>query len=336
MKIPQGISNDRGYVKIRVWLGPSRIGNVKTKPYTRIRGCWCSEHIKQAEEFIRKMRENFKNGKELTKEPQAITVAQAVQIYLDRHFRSNAERSKRSIDTATSICNSFIRTWPETPLHKLKPTQIDEYLAGLTIKDSAKLNRLAFLKSLFARMDEWNKRGEIGPYILPEFNPAQFAKKIKNAKQPRERYATREELKKMKTWALANDPDLWTIIEWAIITGLRYGDLKRAHGQRKIDIIQEKTERRIKLPIDLSKPVKWANLPNRWERIRKECDIKDFHFHDLRHTHATMLKTLGAATELIQETLGHSDIAQTEEYIGGKMERISLWTDKLAKELEAI
>lgn len=42
--------------------------------------------------------------------------------------------------------------------------------------------------------------------------------------------------------------------------------------------------------------------------------ITDFTFHDLRHTAATWMVQNGVALDLVQEVLGHTDIATTKRY----------------------
>lgn len=46
-------------------------------------------------------------------------------------------------------------------------------------------------------------------------------------------------------------------------------------------------------------------------RLKKKQLIPDFHFHMLRHTHATLLLTSGAPMKEVQERLGHTKLATT-------------------------
>ena len=43
----------------------------------------------------------------------------------------------------------------------------------------------------------------------------------------------------------------------------------------------------------------------------QEAGISHMHFHDLRHSAATILLSMGVNMKIIQELLGHSDIAIT-------------------------
>ena len=55
-------------------------------------------------------------------------------------------------------------------------------------------------------------------------------------------------------------------------------------------------------------PIDAHNFTNRYfERMLKQAGIDDkFTFHDLRHTHATMLFKQGINSKVISERLGHS------------------------------
>ena len=46
----------------------------------------------------------------------------------------------------------------------------------------------------------------------------------------------------------------------------------------------------------------------------RKAGIKDFHFHDLRHTFATHLLAAGESLGRLQKLLGHSTPAMTDRY----------------------
>jgi integrase len=51
-----------------------------------------------------------------------------------------------------------------------------------------------------------------------------------------------------------------------------------------------------------------------FDRALDAAGIKEFRFHDLRHTCATWLAMAGENQELIKEVLGHKDIRMTDRY----------------------
>jgi integrase len=63
---------------------------------------------------------------------------------------------------------------------------------------------------------------------------------------------------------------------------------------------------------DDGKPIK--SLQRCFRTVLKRAGIKDFHFHDLRHTSASYLMMRGASLKSVQERLGHTTLKMTERY----------------------
>jgi integrase len=51
-----------------------------------------------------------------------------------------------------------------------------------------------------------------------------------------------------------------------------------------------------------------------WMRAREIAGIKDFHFHDLRHTFGSNLLLSGATLKDVKEMIGHRDLKMTDRY----------------------
>jgi integrase len=59
-------------------------------------------------------------------------------------------------------------------------------------------------------------------------------------------------------------------------------------------------------------PANCHNLTNRsWWPLLKKAGLPRMPFHNLRHTAATLLLSQGVRPKLVQELLGHADIATT-------------------------
>jgi integrase len=52
-------------------------------------------------------------------------------------------------------------------------------------------------------------------------------------------------------------------------------------------------------------------LRNRFYRVLEGARLPRMHFHDLRHSAATILLSMGIPAHVVQELLGHSDVAIT-------------------------
>lgn len=57
--------------------------------------------------------------------------------------------------------------------------------------------------------------------------------------------------------------------------------------------------------------IKKANFRKKFIRAIHNAGIKEIKFHDLRHTHATILLKQGVNPKIISERLGHTDISMT-------------------------
>ena len=56
------------------------------------------------------------------------------------------------------------------------------------------------------------------------------------------------------------------------------------------------------------------NIKTSWSQLRKNANITDFRFHDLRHTFASKLVMADVNLYTVKELMGHSTIQMTERY----------------------
>jgi integrase len=61
-------------------------------------------------------------------------------------------------------------------------------------------------------------------------------------------------------------------------------------------------------------PITYEGGKTEWERLIKRAGLKDFRFHDLRHTAATRLLRETGNLKIVQRALNHRDIATTARY----------------------
>lgn len=180
------------------------------------------------------------------------------------------------------------------------------------------------------------KEGIITVNPTKEFD---FASKVRQEPSRRE-YLTIDELK-----TLINTECRHEIVKRAFlfsclcglrvsdIRKLKWCDLQRSGGRVRIEITMQKTKEPLYLPIS-DEALKW--LPERGDAgdgdfifpLTHEGTVNDtlqhwakvagmtkhISFHVARHTHATMMLTLGADLYTVSKLLGHKNIATTQIY----------------------
>lgn len=180
------------------------------------------------------------------------------------------------------------------------------------------------------------KEGIITVNPTKEFD---FASKVRQEPSRRE-YLTIEELK-----TLINTECRHEIVKRAFlfsclcglrvsdIRKLRWCDLQRSGGRVRIEITMQKTKEPLYLPIS-DEALKWlpecgeandgdfifpltheGTVNDTLQHWAKVAGItKHISFHVARHTHATMMLTLGADLYTVSKLLGHKNIATTQIY----------------------
>lgn len=171
-------------------------------------------------------------------------------------------------------------------------------------------------------------------------SPMRFVRMM-NEPKPRERYLSQEEKAKLLA-AVGENNQLMAIVLLALTTGWRKGQILSVKKSdldfknRAVSIIKSKRTPPRKVPVSnfvwrifshLAETAtndylfynektekRLGDFKKAWGTALTNSGIKDFRFHDLRHTFATDLYELGAESFTIQTALGHSAIKTTEIY----------------------
>ncbi len=256
-------------------------------------------------------------------------------------FRELAEeylkfcKSQRSFNSKVYLVRDLVEVFGNLPVRSFTTKVVEQFQSGLleTGKKPATINRyLAILKHCIHKGYQW------------ELAPEDIFKKISRVKllpenNKRLRYLSTEEIDKL---IQACSPHLKPIVITALNTGMRKGEIlslkweqvdlkhgfilldKTKNGDRR-EIPTNQTlrdtllalPRRIDIPYvfydpETGKP--YQNVKRSFATACKRAGIRDFHFHDLRHTFASHLVMAGVDLTTVSRLLGHKSITMTLRY----------------------
>ncbi len=247
------------------------------------------------------------------------------------------------------LTNEYIGTRPQQQRSRLKHwTKLIGTLQVSDItKEDIKLGLSRLPKDLSnATINKYKKVASvvfsygIREYNLSE-NPTRYIRSLPE-KKGRTRFLSDNERKRLfKACRASNWNKLYLLVLMAITTGARRGELlnlswsnidlkrKTAHvlisknGEQKVlpltnDVILELQKFKINnhslIFCSEIKSNKAYDFFKQWNRARKEAELIDFRFHDLRHTTASYLAQNGATLLEIADVLGHKQIEVTKRY----------------------
>jgi integrase len=232
-------------------------------------------------------------------------------------------------------------------LFEITSEMIEKYKAARLEKVTpASVNReLACLKHMYTKAIEWG-------YI--KSNPG---KGVKRLKEPpgRLRYLKLEEVEALLK--VCSD-HIRPIVVTALNTGMRKSEILNLRWQdvdlknRKITVVNAKNNESRVVPInqtlyrglqDLCQRVKgeyvfsdrndrpFKDIKKGFSSALKKIGIKDFRFHDLRHTFGSHLVMQGVDLRTVQQVMGHKDIKMTMRYSHLSPEHVQEAMEKLDK-----
>lgn len=296
------------------------------------RGCKERSDALEFEAEIKEELSLIHRGKKTTE--SLITVKEMFELFLEY---SKANNKEKTISINESRIEFFKEYFGEkTKITEITPAKIEElkiYLTNKNNKSNSTFNRYyASLSKAFNLIITEKK--------LNMQNPCKLVKKLKED-NTKDRYLTPEEEKKLMKEL---SPHLKPIVICALTTGLRLSNILNLKWesidleQNYIEILKQenKGHKKIKLPIapkfkeelekigikkegyvfvnpDTGKP--YTTIKTGFNRALDRAGIKNFRFHDLRHTVGTRLVANGADLITVKEFLAHSQITTTQRYM---------------------
>ena len=288
---------------------------------------------KNAEKVIAKRKTEIVENKylDIRKEPDPIKFHDFAKEYLQwskvnkkASTYSNDISLMRGIDkefegkNIQDITGWLIEKWKSKRSEKCKPASVNR--------------ELALLKHIFSKATEWKRIKE---------NPASKVKDLKGETR-RLRYLEADEIQ-----TLLSDCDgllnglLKPLVTVALHTGGRKGELRNLkwpevdfdlghislldtkNGERR-DVEMDETVRATLQGLERKSDFVFPNRNGKrignmkihipFKKALERSGIKDFHFHDLRHTFASHLVMAGAELNDVRELLGHKSMSMTLRY----------------------
>jgi len=223
------------------------------------------------------------------------------------------------------------------PLRKLEPSLVEGFIVDMVKqnKKPATVNKyLVILKHMLKKAVEWNMVEE---KVLKKLSSI---KALKNNNK-RLRYLTKEEIHRLLSFC---DDHLYPIVFTALNTGMRKSEIlslkwsnidlengyiyvedSKSGESRTIPMNRMLLEMFRRMFKERKKDVdfvfvnpktgdRYRNIKTAFNSALKKAQIKNFHFHDLRHTFASHLVMAGVDLTTVKELLGHRDIKMTLRY----------------------
>jgi integrase len=203
-----------------------------------------------------------------------------------------------------------------------------------TVSASTVNKEHAALTGMFNKFREWNRLGVIRPVKMPADNPGSLVKKANEKAFSRKRVLSVEEFERFLKCGTIN---LRRISLAAVHSTLRLKDLRYLtknnvnEATNELEGTQAKTGKPYKVPITLMMRTlidtapehlifDFTNFRKEFEAARKDANILDFQFRDLRRTGARTLLKGGVDLATVSKYLGHASIQMTERYAAASEE----------------
>jgi len=304
---------------------------------------------RQASLVLQKRKVQIAEGKflDLTRE-EKISFEDIAKEYIEVYSKPNKRSFWRDEISVKHLSSQFEKRF----IQEITPLNVEKYKQKRIKEVSpATVNReITCLKHIFNKAKEWGKIKD---------NQISSVKLFKE-QNARIRYLEKEEIEKLTKTC----PDyIKPIVMVALNTGMRKGEILSLKWKdidfrnRIIYILQTKNNEIRKIPMNdiifrtLLKVRKnpkssyifckkdgspYRDIRGGFTNALKKAGIKDFRFHDLRHTFASHLVMAGVDLKTVQELLGHKTFAMTLRYSHLSSDHKRRAIDILGKRMDTI
>jgi len=290
-----------------------------------------SDKFRVAETLLIQRRQTIKEGKQ----PEIKKIANHTFKELAEKYLSWITGRQLSAKVKGYIIGQLLTTFGSLPLRRFSTVIVEQLQTDLMnrgLKNSSCNKVLTILKHMFTKAVEWD---------MVESETLKRVRKVKLLRDDskRLRYLSIEEC---QTLINSCDPHLKPVVITALNTGMRKGEILNLkwdnidlrHGFILLDITKNGERREIPINDTLRQSLqaitRRLDIPhtfydhvtgNRYQDVKRsfktalrKAGIRDFHFHDLRHTFASHLIMAGIDITTVKELLGHKTLTMTLRY----------------------
>ena len=318
---------------------------VGIRPHRLCRGATTRKEAEAFENALKYKIEQQKNGV-IPKDQKNVYFNRLIELY-KKHAKTNHKKYKNQIYYLNGLEKYFNNG---KPVNTIKPEDILKYIEYLRNsgkrgkRKNSSINR--FLEILSKMFNLAIDNGELTD------NPLRKVPKLKEDNH-KIRFLTDEEENRLYAIIDLKAPYLRPIVTTALQTGMRRGEIFGMKwdnidlNNRNIYVLDTKSGKSREIPISdklykilqsiprISEYVfinpktnqPYVDIKKSFNLVREHAEIKNFCFHDLRHTFATRMVMAGVDLFTLMEILGHTNVTTTMRYAhvipGRKMEAIN-------------
>jgi integrase len=315
----------------------------------------------QLDVTLREVREEIAAG--VQDAPEA-TFAEFADRWYNDYAKPNV-RAKTARDYEAIIRVHLVPAFGEQMLSEIQPADVQAFVAeksrsGLSAGTVNK--QLVILKAMLARAVEWRYLRE---------SPARYVKRLREPQREMDYFRPDEINSFLEAASVSNRllfaTAIFTGLRQGELLALRWGDIdllkgvlyvrrtyhpafgfgepKSAAGRRAVylppDLMEMfREEGFARRPEDLvftnreGRPFDPSGLVrHEFHPTLSRAGLRRIRFHDLRHTYAAMMISVGASPKLLQEQMGHESISTTMRHYGHLMPSVS---EGVGAKLEAL
>lgn len=290
-----------------------RLGDITT---------YAGNSLRIAKEMDADMKKDSRLGKlDAYSKPKVMTFGSFIEKYYEPHYTSK----NKSAHKMKFIVNFFYKTFKDKYLNSITPADIEQIITAKTVGRAPRTrdHYLAIIRRIFNYAVELELLAR-SPVKMKEL-------KVDNT---RHRFLTDDEACRLLE-ECRNSPSkhLHPMVMIALHTGMRLGEIQKL---KKADIVDGRIylksshtkNSRVKI-IPLNSTLKTyledylarnqdfffnTQLRGSFKAALERANIKDFRFHDLRHTFASKLKAQNINDGIIQQLMGLETASMVQRY----------------------